>query len=169
MTNMIAAGDGDDTLLTYALQTDPDPPRIGGGAGLTLIVSNMARHPITCTKIVLTIPVGTGARDLVADTTALQTTKPFGWNVDQSGGTITFHCEAGAAIGSDGLSFGILDLEINDQPGTAMLDIDETAARDGGLFQTGSTGIEVAKFPAEFHLGELTANPVVVRGADRPP
>jgi hypothetical protein len=163
MTNMIAAGDGD-TLLTYALQADPDPPRIGGAAGLTLIVSNMARHPITCTKIVLTIPVGTGARDLVADTTALQTTKLFGWNIDQSGGTITFHCEAGAAIGDDGLSFGILDLAINDQPGTAKLDIDETAARDGGQSQTGSTAIEVAKFPAEFHLGELTANPVVVAG-----
>ncbi len=152
-----------DTLLSYAIVHDPDPLLIGGKASFTLAVSNPSRRYITCTSIAVTLPVGTNARDLIADAGSIQYGNYDGWTVTPQGGTINLIPSGGSAtIGPDGIAFTFSNVEINDQPGTATISIAETAAADKGAAQLGNALLPVAKFPDSFHLSELLVQPVAV-------
>jgi hypothetical protein len=160
---LMADGADGDTLLRYALLVEPDPLQTGGPATLTLVVSNPGRHAVDCALIVLTIPVGTGGKQLVADAQGLETQLPEGWQVSQSAGTLRFQPDAAhAAIGEHGPLFTISRLTINDAPGTARLYIDETAAAAGGTPSLRSTQTDVVKVPMAFALSELAVAPAVV-------
>jgi hypothetical protein len=145
-------------LLDYAILTAPNPLQAGAPATLTLAISNGGSHVVNVTKIVVTLPIGTNAKDLTASA-GFQTDPPPGWNVSASGGVLTLTPQASGAVGRDGLALTISDVAVNDQPGTAPLPIDETAAVANAAPVTSRTSLAAAKFPVQFSVSELVVTP----------
>jgi hypothetical protein len=152
------------TLLAYALLAQPDPPQASATATLTLVVSNTGRAAILCESIVVTLAVGTNAKDIVADPTGIATQPPAGWKCAANGGTMTLTPVDAAAgrIAAGGLAFVFADVALNDQPGTTTIRIDETASSAEHARSDRSASLDLTKFPAEFALSELRAEPAEI-------
>jgi hypothetical protein len=148
-------------LLDYALLTAPTPLQAGSSANLTLTISNGSRQLVTVTSIVITLPIGTNAKDLTAGT-GFQSGTISGWNLAQSGGALTLTPTGSGVVGADGVVVTIADVAVNDQVGTTDLFIDETAAVGSGSPGQNRTSLPVAKFPTQFSLSDLTATPPLV-------
>ena len=147
-------------LLDYAFEPVPDPLQVDGEASFTLVVSNPGRQAVTCSAIVVSLPVGAAAKDLIAGADGIETHAPPGWNVTQEGGAFTLTPASGdGAIGPAGIAFIFTAMRVNGQPGTAAIGVDEKAAVGGGPMQQHLTVVAVAKFPAGFALSDLTADP----------
>jgi hypothetical protein len=148
-----------DPLLTYALQSMPNPIQAGGGATLKLLVSNGGDDLVTCVSIQLTLPVGDDASDLIDGSATIATRPATGWTATVSGGVVTFTApDGGAVIEGDGMTFA-LTTQANAQPGTATLALTENASDDGGAVEPRNASFLLNKFPVDFSLSELTTVP----------
>ncbi|HST60249.1 MAG TPA: hypothetical protein VLK84_16200 [Longimicrobium sp.] len=153
------------TLLAYSFLAAPDPLQAGGMATLTLIVSNSGRQVVTVAGITVTLPVGTNAKALTPDASGIQSQVPVGWNASQSGGALTLRPETpGAAqVAGGGLSFVFARIQLNAEPGTVAVTIDETASSPAQPAPQPRTAVlALDKFPPQFSLGGLTATPLRV-------
>jgi hypothetical protein len=149
-------------LLEYALLTAPAPLQAGTPATLTLAISNGGSQLVTVTSIVITLPIGINAKDLTAST-SFQSGTSSGWNIAQSGGVLTVTAgSSGGSVGTAAIVVTISNVPVNDQPGTASIAIEETAAVGGGAPTTSSTTVPAAKFPVQFSLSDLVATPPAV-------
>ncbi|HEY1485223.1 MAG TPA: hypothetical protein VGF84_03900, partial [Micromonosporaceae bacterium] len=106
-----------ETLLTYAMSTDPDPLQVGGPGILTLAVSNSTNALITCNQIVVTFPGGVNAKDLTTDAGSIETQHPDAWRASNSAGQITLTPTDGGQIGRDGVVFVFDNFAVNSEPG----------------------------------------------------
>jgi hypothetical protein len=145
-------------LLEYALLTVPAPLQAGMPATLTLAISNGGHQPVTVTSIVVTLPIGSNAKDLTGST-GFQTSVTSGWNVAQSGGVLTLTPAGSGAVGGTAIVLTIANVAVNERPGTAEIAIGETAALAGGNATNNSTSLPAAKFPAQFALSNLIVMP----------
>jgi hypothetical protein len=153
------------TLLAYAFLADPDPLQAGGMATLTLIVSNPAGQVVTVGSIVVTLPVGTNAKDLTADASGIQSQLPPGWGIGQSGGELTLRptTPEAARVAGSGLAFVFARIQLNAEPGTVAVAIDETASSAAEPAPTPRTAtLTLDKFPRQFALGGLSVAPLRV-------
>jgi hypothetical protein len=153
------------TLLKYAFLADPDPLQAGGTATLTLIVSNPGGQVVTVDSIVVTLPVGTNAKDLTADASGIQSQLPPGWGVSQSGGELTLRpaTPEAARVARSGLAFVFARIQLNAEPGTVAVAIDETASSAADPAPKPRTAtLTLDKFPRQFALGGLAVNPLRV-------
>lgn len=140
------------TLLQYALWTKPLPLTAGGKATLTLTISNGSRNEVTCTKIKVTIPVGSNAKDLAASSD-IGYEQVTGWDIVPDSGTFTLTPAAGSTVFKDAsVSFVFNNIIVNDQPGTATLTIWETAKIGDDTPASRKGTMPVPKFPATFEL-----------------
>ena len=157
---------GSATLLRYSILPDPNPMQVSAEhARLILVVSNPGTNAVACTKIEVTLPVGTTARSLIPSA-AFQTTPPPGWSAGPGGVSgailLTPDTPAAGVIGMAGLAVEIAGLTINAEPGVATVTVEETASRQGAPEQARLADIEVAKFPRQFQVGGLLADPLEV-------
>lgn len=161
-------------LLTYAVRTTPDPlqasPQTGDPslAALTIVVSNSTRQYINCQSISFGFLQGTNARDFFADSTGISTVAPPGWNITQTGSTFTARPKTpqDGQIGPGSLVFMLFNLKVNQQTGTTPLNITEVTTTSSGSTGTGTQTVNLAKFPAQFFVSSLQANPVNVALGD---
>jgi hypothetical protein len=163
------------TLLAYAIQVnsevlaDNDPngmliatrnPLLVNESGNFYLLMMISRtDPVTCTSLVVSIPVGTDANHLTADPTGIQAgVKNYGleggddWDVAQDGGVFTFtpRGNAGTIKWDALLLFGFQSIAVNGEPGTATITIEETASLP--LLPTPATRtteLSVLKFPVQ--------------------
>jgi hypothetical protein len=168
-----------DTLLTYSIETNPDPIQISPTDGapslatLTITVSNSPppdpvtglppAHPpiIQCSSIVFNLHKGFNAKDFGSDLTIAGSSAPEGWHIDPDGNgnfTVT-PTTSSAPVGSEGLVFVLEGIKVNLQPGTTWMTITETAARPNEDPDDRITSISLGKFPLKFSVGDLDANP----------
>jgi hypothetical protein len=153
------------TLLTYSILLDPDPFQVNGQGTFTLVVSKSTPGTITCSEIKVTLLVGKAAQDLTTDASSIVVEPPSdSWGVDSTGGVITL-TPSGAAgqFGAQGVPFVFAGIAVNDQPGTTMIRIDETASSASD--PTPSTRcilLPVAKFPVQFSVSNLVITPAEV-------
>lgn len=156
-----------DTLLAYAVSTDPDPLRASAASGapslgaLTVVVSNGTKNVINCAGIAFSFPVGENAKDLTTDMIGVATAHPPGWSIRQTGGlfTATPDTPEDGRIGQAGLAFTFSKINVNTQPGTFTLAVTEQA---GSPVASRTTEITLSKFPADFAVGDLRAEPLSV-------
>jgi hypothetical protein len=149
-------------LLQYVLLASQTPMQAGMPTTLTLEVSNGGRQLVQVTNVVITLPIGTNAKDLTADT-SFQTETDSGWGIAQSAGQLTFTPPpGGGTVGSTGIVITIANVAVNDQPGTANISIAETAAVGGSAPTTSYTSLPVAKFPVQFSVSDLSVTPTEV-------
>jgi hypothetical protein len=148
-------------LLDYALLTAPTPLQAGSPATLTLVISNGSRQTVTVTNIVVTLPVGTNAKDLTAGT-SFQSSTISGWNVAQSAGALTLTPTGNGVVTTNAVTVTIANVTVNEKPGTADISITETAAAGSGNPVTDNTSLPAAKFPVQFSLSDLVVTPAQV-------
>lgn len=154
------------TLLEYALWTDPFPLTVGAESTLTLTVSSRNKQKVTCTKIVVTIPVGTNAKDLAASSD-IRWERVEGWDVVASGGMFTLMPQGGTTTFADhGVDLLFTNIVVNDQTGTAALTIREWTAVEGETPAERKGTILVPKFPEQFHVGPLEVQPKSIAAGD---
>ena len=163
-----------ETLLDYAVNPTPYPIQASPStsnpnlASLTLVVSNSKRHIITCSGIALTLPTGANAKDFCSDATGIFSTLPTGWSVKQQGGLFTFTPDTNdkGQVGKDGLVFGLSGIKVNREPGSFQITIAEEASDPDALppapDQPRSRSWQLAKFPSQFTVGDLNADPFIV-------
>ncbi|HKS27370.1 MAG TPA: phage tail protein [Pyrinomonadaceae bacterium] len=152
-------------LLSYIVRPHPDPIQVSHKTGspslaaLTIVVSNDTGKMITCKSISFIFMEGTNARDFFADATGISTSAPTGWSLTQQGAifTATPKTPHDSQIGPDGVTFTISSIKVNQQPGTTEMRIAEVTASN-----TGQLKYPLAKFPREFEVGSLTADPPTI-------
>jgi len=148
------------TLLSYAFLSEPDPLQAGSTATLTLVVSNPSREAITCASITVTFRVGTNANDLTASAEGIVPRAQTGWDCAQTGGVFALTPQTAAAgvVAGEGLAFVFAGVALNAQPGTSTVTIGERASSPSQPQDDRTAPVEVAKFPAQFAVSDLTAD-----------
>ena len=162
------------TALEFSLNTDPDPIRVSPSTGdveradLVIVASRRSSEAIECNKITVTIPTGPNSPDLALDLTGIDPqTSLTDWTAttDAAAKTITFAPTSGHATISrdEGITIQLMGLRINRQVGTAPLVIRVySRLADDGDFLPDTTTLDIGKFPADFYLRNLIADPLII-------
>jgi hypothetical protein len=158
-------------LLQYMVGTDPNPLQASVKGALYVNISNPdPSRPIRLFSIAISFSIGAAAADLTATPNGIRTPAPRGWSARfDDGGVYRAKPDgtAGVDITSAGISLEILEIAVNGQVGTTVIDIDETASDATRPRLSRSTSATLGKFPARFRLSDLsvTPDPVVSGGA----
>ncbi|MCX4633455.1 hypothetical protein [Streptomyces sp. NBC_01443] len=169
-----------DPLLSYALETDPDPFPVGGTATLRLTARGGAR-PAYCKRIVVAVPTGAGTGELTTAPGSLVPAVTGGDAADQGGGwdvalttppgeavfTLTPRDGRGWLAGVTPLTFTLGQVRVNTATGTARLRITEETSADGTAWATPEADLPVPKFPEGFVFRDLRAKQPHVNNGDR--
>ncbi|MFH8787022.1 hypothetical protein [Streptomyces roseoverticillatus] len=153
-------------LLDYAIITEPFPlyAATDGAPPTTLhiVVSNGGAESVYCREIIFSLPHGDLAQSLV-DGDKDGKGSADGWTVEQlQPGAVSAlpegdyehfratHQDEKAAVDRSGITITLKDLRIGKQPGTARVEIRETATKDLGNWppSVGYTTCAITKFPA---------------------
>ncbi|MGK5631696.1 hypothetical protein [Streptomyces sp. URMC 123] len=177
MSGPLVPGDG--TLLSYALKTDPDPVQVGGTATLRLTVRGGPR-PAHCRRIVLALPTGAGADELITAPGSLTAVVTGGEAEEQGGGwTATATTPPGEAVftltpargrgwlaGVTPLTVTLGQIRVNTATGTPRLRITEETSADGTAWETRGSELALAKFPEGFVFRDLRPDRVHVKNGE---
>uniref|UniRef100_A0AAU2VAU6 Uncharacterized protein n=1 Tax=Streptomyces sp. NBC_00003 TaxID=2903608 RepID=A0AAU2VAU6_9ACTN len=160
--------------LLYTLSTAPFPILVSPATGayrladLTLVLTRRAARAIECGGITVSVPVGTGATALAAQTTGITaSTNPTGWGATvAASGVVTFAPPGGVAeIGKEkGLALSVAKVPVNRAEGRALLTVTVRWRVPGdpseNPWSTETVELRVPKFPSTFSMGELRADPL---------
>ncbi|WP_171163741.1 hypothetical protein [Streptomyces sp. I05A-00742] len=172
---------GDDTLLSYALETDPDPFQVGGTATLRLTVRGGAR-PAHCRRIVVAVPTGAGPGELTSAPGSLTAAVTGGDGEEQGGGwsatattppgeaafTFTPARGQGWLAGVTPLTVTLGQIRVNTATGTSRIRITEetSASGDGTGWATRGRDLALAKFPEGFVFRDLRPDRLHVKNGE---
>ena len=165
-------------LLSYAVLPDPDPLRASPGEGykhnlaaLWVVVTNNTAEPVRVRSIAFRLPEGDGAGALTPNISGVASEEPehwpgtgsrepVHWSLEKVQGRYVLEprSEDGMLEAGDGLSFRLSDIKVGDKPGVSHLEIVEETGDD----TRGSMTIQLAKFPWELYVSDLSAWPLVV-------
>ncbi|WP_261568366.1 hypothetical protein [Frankia gtarii] len=175
-------------LLDYAIISEPYPLYAAVGtatpsATLHLVVSNGGGETVYCREIVFSLPQGDLAQSLVDADLGDGTASADGWTVERieagadialpDGDYANFVARAAGGNGNpldvSGITITLTNLSISTQPGTARVEVRETATLDQGNWpdSPGFTTLPITKFPApripvqsvgDFHADQPEAN-----------
>jgi DNA-binding beta-propeller fold protein YncE len=163
-----------ETLLDYKIYPTPDPIQVSPSTGdpskasLTLVASSPPHHTITCSSIALSFRIGGNAEDFCSDPTGISSSPQPGWSVKQQGGLFTFtpDTKEKGQVGGHGLLFGLNGIKVNQEPGNFWITLEEEASDPDALppapDQTRPASWELTKGPAQFSVGDLNADPLIV-------
>jgi plastocyanin len=159
------------TLLNYAVSANQDPieasPQTGNPSqvNLMIVVSNPGGSYVDCKTIEFSFLEGTSARDFFSDATGISTSAPAGWKMTQSGANFTAKPDPDGSglIGPNGLAFFLSSIAVNEEPGTTEMTITETTTTETATTNVGVLTYPLAKFPAQFNVGPLLANPLTIK------
>lgn len=154
----------DQTLLSYRMATSPDPLQAGREGRITLVVSNpVPESPVTVTSISISIAIGSTAADLT-NSASISVPAPAGWTARMEGNIYKAwpSTPEAATITNAGVALTLDKIAINDAVGVTKIYIDEEAADAGYAQDTRTVEKSVGKFPKEFTLSPLTADPATI-------
>lgn len=160
-------------LLAYAITTNPLPiqvsPKQGNPsmASLVITVSNNTMNAIYCNKITFSFTVGDLAQDFAskADGILVSSNPSAKWKLDVTGSgifTATPVKPENNLITTDGLSFQIFNITVNNEVGTFTLDVTEESSTDNKTFTKKDNSYDLGKFPYGFYVGNFTASSPMV-------
>jgi hypothetical protein len=164
------------TLLTYSLDTVPDPLQASPTekntlyGALSFVVSNGGNTLVHLSQLQFTLPVGPLAQDLTSDAGAiLWATSPGTlWNVTMTSPGVFLlvpHSGNPIPVSTDGMVIQFFNIPVNQKVGTVSIKVNETAASDTNPLQVRTATFNVAKFPYGFYFGSFTAKvPMVDKG-----
>ena len=153
------------TLLSYSVTPDAvsytEDPSAPSTVELMIAVNNSTGQNVDCSRLVFTLPVGTGAGDLTADPSAINAVPALGtsWSI-QSDGTGNFIALPQAPVtglnAGDSIAFSLSGIQVNDWAGLVEITIrEETNAPR-------QTQLGVSKVPPGLAITSFNANPIQV-------
>jgi len=160
------------TLLTYAVNTLPNPVEVTEQVNLELVVSNTRPNEVVYLKDIgiQLLPTDPSLPVLTDDPSKFScTVTPAGiWGITNQGGVVTLTSQSGKsqAITTDAISIQLNGATVNAQIGTCYINIAEITTDANGNALTRripAPGIPIAKFPNGFSLSNFTAIPSTVR------
>ncbi|GGX75260.1 hypothetical protein [Streptomyces hiroshimensis] len=181
---------GGTSRLTYSLATVPAPLATGRPAHIDIVVSNSGTEAVLCKQILLVLPTGDLAQDLVpAGHRVVATVEPSDqWTTDEiesgvlltlpqdemaafaPGGTpVTVRPATGESVSltTHGLLLRLKDFKANALAGTALLRIRETVSVDNGqTWETNQLVLPLAKYPPAEALTADVVGDLVLRKDD---
>jgi hypothetical protein len=165
------------TLLTYSLNTLPDPLQASPTDGnivygmLSFVVSNSGTTVVNLSQLQFNLSTpGTLAQQLTTNPEAiLWATNPSDvWNITMtSPGVFLFISQSGSPIpvSTDGMVIQFYNIPVNQQPGTVAINVNETASNTSNPTQVRTATFAVAKFPYGFYFADFTSQvPMVQAG-----
>ncbi|MGW1195876.1 hypothetical protein ACWD4B_08435 [Streptomyces sp. NPDC002536] len=154
-------------LLDYALISEPFPlyaaTKDAPTTTLHIVVSNGGGSTVYCREIVFSLPHGDLAQSLVTATSGDGDASAADWTVSpiQKGADIVVPegdyanfvakaPEGGAKVDASGITITLKNLSISTMPGTARVEVRETATLDAGNWPVspGFVTLPITKFPA---------------------
>ncbi|MEU8584742.1 hypothetical protein [Streptomyces abikoensis] len=184
------ATSGGSSRLTYGLATVPAPLATDRPAHIDIVVSNSGTEAVLCKQILVEIPTGDLAQDLVpAGHRVVPTVEPSDqWTTDEiesgvlltlpqdemaaftAGGTpLTVRPAGGESVSltTHGLLVRLKDFKANGLAGTALLRVRETVSVDNGqTWETNQVILPLAKYPPAEALTADVVGDLVLREAD---
>ncbi|MCD9195301.1 hypothetical protein [Streptomyces albireticuli] len=184
---------GGTSRLTYSLNTVPSPLATGRPVHLDIVASNSGVEAVLCKQILVVIPTGGLAQDLVpAGARVVPTAAPSKqWTIDEiengviltlprdetaaftpggrEGTPVTVRPASGESVSltTHGLLLRLKDFKANDAAGTALLRIRETVSVDDGVtWETNEVTVPLAKYPPTEALTADTVGDLVLRETD---
>ncbi|WP_367139737.1 MULTISPECIES: hypothetical protein [Streptomyces] len=181
---------GGTSRLTYSLATVPAPLATDRPAHIDVVVSNSGTEAVLCKQIVLVLPTGDLAQDLVpAGHRVVPTVEPADqWTVDEiesgvlltlpqddlaaftAGGTpLAVRPVSGESVSltTHGLLLRLKDFKANALAGTALLRIRETVSVDNArTWETHQVILPLAKYPPAEALTADVVGDLALREAD---
>ncbi|MEU5418235.1 hypothetical protein ACFY1P_03945 [Streptomyces sp. NPDC001407] len=173
---------GGTSRLTYSMATVPAPLATDRPAHIDIVVSNSGTEAVWCKQILVVLPAGDLAQDLVpAEHSITPTVQPSGqWTVGKieggvflalpkdemaaftAGGTpLTVRPTKGESVSltTDGLLLRLKVLQTNTLAGTALLRVRETVSVDNETWETNEVVLPLAKYPsAEALTADVVGN-----------
>jgi hypothetical protein len=167
----------ENSLLDYAMLTNPDPLNVGSPAILTFVVSApKSLGKASVSQITFVLPVGDPANPDPTDLTntpppascaSIASSGPDAWTIAAGvadGVFVATPPAGGGTLGAESLTVMFTGIAINALVGTAVIEIAEWASSTGPTPSpsdppTGTTAIAAAKFPAAFYAGNFSAAP----------
>ncbi|MEU1375038.1 hypothetical protein ABZ442_15410 [Streptomyces triculaminicus] len=186
----MSANSGGTSRLTYGLATVPAPLATDRPARIDIVVSNSGTEAVLCKQILIEMPTGDLAQDLVpAGHRIVPTVEPADqWTVDEieSGVLLTLPQDEMAAftagstplavrpaggesvsLTTHGLLLRLKDFKANALAGTALLRLRETVSVDNGrTWETNQLTLPLAKYPPAEALTADVVGDLVLREAD---
>jgi hypothetical protein len=149
--NGIVIDSDDTTVLSYSINTTPNPLQISSTGSITVVVYK-GPPEVSCSSLTFTISKGSYDIDLTTDPSTITTSCPSGWSVTADGaGRFTFTPNPGnGTIGPDGLSFVFNNIAVNNDVGGTPLYIKEIVTPSGGQQQINAINVTLSKFPQSF-------------------
>ncbi|MFI1258654.1 hypothetical protein ACH4U6_33410 [Streptomyces netropsis] len=154
-------------LLDYAVISEPFPlyaaTADAPSTTLHIVVSNGGGSTVQCREIVFSLPHGDLAQSLVDTTSGDGDASAEGWTVEEiqkgadiavpEGDYANFRATApgdGASVDASGITITLKNLNVSKQPGTARIEIRETARQgtDEWPPSPGYITLPITKFPA---------------------
>ncbi|MEV6669523.1 hypothetical protein [Streptomyces sp. NPDC051162] len=184
------ASTGGTSRLTYGLATVPAPLATDRPAHIDIVVSNSGTEAVLCKQILVEIPTGDLAQDLVpAGHRIVPSVEPSDqWTVDEiesgvlltlpqdemaaftAGGTpLTVRPADGESVSltTHGLLLRLKDFKAGGLAGTALLRVRETVSVDDGrTWETNQVTLPLAKYPPAEALTADVVGDLVLREAD---
>ncbi|MFI9274882.1 hypothetical protein ACIGXM_29840 [Kitasatospora sp. NPDC052896] len=162
-------------LLSYDLTTNPDPlkaspenPASPEEIGELIIVgSRRSGTPADVEWIKVKVPAGPMSPDLATDLSRITPRISLkGWTVQLNAATKEFVFTPAAShetIGPDtGFTIQLSQIPINRKVGTSPITVTERSRTGNSAYQDRTTEFSVGKFPPDFYLRNLIANPLVI-------
>ncbi|GLW04057.1 hypothetical protein [Streptomyces lavendulae] len=181
---------GGSSRLTYGLGTVPSPLATDRPAHMDIVVSNSGTEAVLCKQILVVLPTGALAQDLVpAGRRVVPTVEPSEqWSIEEieSGVLLTLPQDEMAAftavdtpltlrpvngesvsLTSHGLLLRLKDFKANALAGTALLRVRETVSVDNGQsWERNEVILPVVKYPPSEALAADVVGGLVLREAD---
>jgi hypothetical protein len=147
------------TVVPYT--TDPNHPT---PVTLMITVNNPTPKFVDCPQLVFTIPTGTGAGAITNNPAKITPSPALGvpWTItsDKAGNLTAIPNPGTSGLGvGDSIAFLITNIDINDLPGLAVIDVWE------GL-DPRYTNLDVSKTPPGLAITSFTANPIQISAGD---
>lgn len=160
--------------LELELMTVPDPVRISPASGepekveIVIVGTRRSSTPLECSRITVRIPDGERSPELALNLQGVTATISLqGWSatLDSQTKRFVFAPPSGYATisVSQGITIQFRGIPVNRQVGSAPITITECSRPQGETtWNEPQTVIEVGKFPPDFYLRNLTADPLQV-------
>ena len=167
-----------DTLLHYALTTEPFPLQASPASGnavvaqLTVVATNATSNDVLLQGISVTLPIGDGATQLTSNTAAIGPVPPPGWILAETqypAGSVVYVFQPTGGVVSVGagqaLVFVFNNVTVNTAPGTVEIEVME-GSNNCQPPACPTYPLNVTKFPNGWGTVSFWVNPPIVPAGD---
>ncbi len=151
-------------ILHYALSTNPSPIQVSSEAEIILTISNNTGATVNLNKVEFSLDKGKHPKELTDYAAFHDVISPSqGWSLSKIDNgkqiTVTATLNNGQFSTNDVAKLTLIKIQVNDEVGTSKVHVKEYIGQESS---PNKEEFELSKFPKNFTVGELVAEPPIV-------